>query len=310
MARLISALLISSFLLSTSLNANEPSNAKGGHSNPAIKFDHARGQDRSYTRYFDDGELFSIRIDNTCEIAFSYEVRGILIEEPDSITQADAVQKHSRGMLTDLPSLKPKTLDVRHDQSYGGYIVNMVKLVESPLCQESSELESRTLMIHTPRRNWNVAFSGGFVVSGLTNPVYALRPHPTEPGKSQIVEDPGKRDTASLGIATFVHMYHERRPRFGIMFGLGLQESDQTEYYIGGGLRLSDRATINLGLSLGPVSRLPGGIDIMEPIADNNILTNLPTRVQESWFFGISFSFINVGDDRLRRPFAGSHESP
>ena len=266
-----------------------------------VEFNHRSQQETAYTRHLKDGEELTIIIRETCEAAFSYEVRGIRREPEDTSVTTSSGE----------PQLTDKTLSVIHNEAYGGYIVNITRELPTgaDACGGATrELRSQTLIISTPKMDWDLAFSGGFTISGLTDPVYALQPHPTETDKKQIVHDADKQDFANLGIATFVHMYHERVPWLAGMFGLGIRESNQTEYYLGGGLRLNDRATINFGWALGSVARLPAGVSAMDPVTDDNVLMDLPRRVTGKLFMGISYSFINVGD-RLQRPFAGASGS-
>ncbi len=262
---------------------------------PSISFNHKTDLEMAYTLHVKDGEVFVIEIEETCEAAFSYLVRGVRRYEP-------VVAEDDDKSLGDLAT---KKLEVRHNDEYGGYLVEINREADQQ-CRDGSGLEPRTLTVFTPRAGWNLELSGGFTATGLADPVYALRPHPTEEGKTQIVEDPAKEHVASLGMATFAHVYHRKRPSWALMFGLGLREAEQTEYYFGGGIRLNNKATINLGLVLGPVARLPAGTNLMEPIEDQNILGDLPTRTRASWFVGISYAFIGVGEERFRRPFAGS----
>ena len=267
---------------------------------PDVEFNHLDGQETAYTLYLDHGEKFTIEILKTCEAQYAYEVRGILRDELEE-----------RGGRGDQP-LAPKKLTITHNDAYGGYVVSISKLPPAPgsSCDGIDDLEPKMFIIFTPKEDWAVAVSGGFSVSNLTSPAYAIRSHPMEADKSQIVEDTSKQDFAKLGIATFVHMYREewRWKTWGpaLMFGLGISESNQAEYYIGGGLRLGDKATINGGIAFGSVSRLPAGVNLMEPVSADINLSELPTKVKRGVFMGISYSFINVGD-RLQQPFAGSN---
>jgi hypothetical protein len=267
---------------------------------PAIEYDHAKDDaDRAYELRLNDRQTFNIVIRNTCEEAFSYEVQGILRQSP-----SPAGASVSAGV-----PLKDKTIPVTHDDQFGGYIVRITRTLDKVPCTGGEKLQSRTLVIATPLIDWDLAFSGGFTVSTLTNPVFYLRPHPTEAGRKQVQQDADAEDSAHLGIGTFVHLYHHRRPWASLMFGLGLREGNKTEYFIGGGYRFSDKATLNAGLALGPVSRLPAGVDTTGPVADDNVLTNLQTRTRAGVFVAISYSFINVRD-RLQKPFAGGTSAP
>ena len=80
-----------------------------------VDFNHRLHQETAYTRNLKHGEDITIIIRETCEAAFSYEVRGIL-REPE-----DASVSTSSGEL----QLTDKTLRVVHNEAYGGYIVNI-----------------------------------------------------------------------------------------------------------------------------------------------------------------------------------------
>jgi hypothetical protein len=261
-----------------------------------IRFNHLETTgDRAYELNLSNGEPFNVVIEQTCEPVFAYEVRGIYrSEEP---TEQPSVA--AGGPLT------TKTLTIVHDDQYGGYIVSLTRTAAGKPCVNSDGLQSRTLIISTRKLDWDLAFSGGFTVTSLTNPVFFVRPHPTVTGQSQVQEDVEARDDANLGIGTFVHIYHHRLPWLAGVFGLGIREGNRTEYFLGGGIRFNDKATLNLGYALGPVERLPNGVNTTDPVSDPNVLNNLSTRNRGGVFVGITYSFINVRQ-KLEQPFAGS----
>ena len=262
-------------------------------------FNHQVGVETAYTLRLQDGEEFSVSIANTCPQKFAYEVRGIRREAP---------QPTPRSEIRSLPPLSTKNINVVHSDSYGGYVVVISVANEEVACATGNggPLESKTFIIFTPEPpDWNVSMSGGFTISGLIDPVYAIKPHPTTPGDKQLVEHIDRRDSANLGLAAFVNTYHERVPWIGPSFGLGVRGTNETEYYVGGGVRLSDKTTINFGAVFGPVAQLPATVSLGETVNDENVLTTLPTRIERSWFIGFSYSFIAVGT-RIQQPFAGS----
>ena len=263
---------------------------------PTVYFDHRAGQVAASTLYVEDGDIFTIAIENTCESRFAYDIRSIRQEEPRP-TQASVPKGSLSVLLT-------KRMDVVHNDTYAGYFVDVTERPTPPAapCTEGTGLASTTFVVLTPKRGWALSFSGGFTVSGLRDPVYGLD------AENKLADDPGKMNDARPGIATFVHMYDQRWSwQWTVpMFGLGIRDSNQPEYYFGVGARLGDKATVNGGLVLGPVSRLPGGVRIGQAAPDDKVLTDLPTRMVPGWFVGISYSFIGGGEDELRRPFAGS----
>ena len=254
-----------------------------------VVFDHSEGKETSYTRHLGDGEELTIRIENTCPSRFRYEVRGVAVARTGSSSSTE---------LTDVP------LQVTHEEKFGGYIVTISERERIRPCD--ADLKPVTFIVFTPASPWGLSLTGGFTVSGLTDPVYSLNQDASGLSRGRIVEDSGKAGAANLGAATFVHVYHARRPSLALLFGLGLGESDETEYYLGGGWRLGEKATFNVGVALGSVARLPAGLGVGQSVMDENVLADLPKRTEVSWFVGVTFSFLDVGAGRLKKPFAGS----
>lgn len=277
-ARLLAFSLVSASAAASSALADE------------VVFNHKDGAEAAYTRHLSDGEKLTIRITSTCPSQFLYEIRGLEMPPTGSAKTA---------------GLTEKVLEVTHDDVFGGYIVNLSKRAAGTPCGDV-DLKPVTLIVFTPASPWALSLTGGFTVNGLIDPVYALRTDPSEPGGSEIVQDRSKEDAASMGAATFVHVYHRSRPSLALVFGLGLGEADETEYYVGGGWRFSDKATFNVGLAVGSVTRLPAGLGVGQVVRQDNVLADLPKRTEASWFFGVTFSFLDVGAERWKKPFAGS----
>jgi hypothetical protein len=284
---------------------NQPGGS-GGNSGKAVQptsvkyveFDHLRTDgNRAYVLKLNDGEPFQVKVLNTCPAVFSYEVQGIVRQEES--------QNGLRLNAGPEQPLEEKVLPVVHDEKYGGYLVTIRRTLDTLGCKDSDKLVARTLIISTPKMSWDLAFSGGFTVSTLTSPHYYLRPHPTEAGKTQVQEDTSKNDDANLGIATWVQVYHHSHPGLAGTFGIGIRDANKTEYYLGGGFRMSDKASINGGVVFGPVSRLKDGIGVGDTVTDPNILSDLPTKTTLGYFIGLSYSFIDVRG-KLQQPFAGA----
>ncbi len=296
----------------SSQQASGPANTQGAASGVSTKaapvkvtYDHLNdNQNRIYTIEASRGDEFVVRILRTCLEDFEYGVQPVRRPpSPDSFRSAQ------------LTALAPKDITITYDPQYSGYIINIrPKATGAPsTCYASddpnapaetknkpAELNTTTLTIGVNEQKWNVSFSGAFTVAGLTNPVFALKTVEGHTDKQVVEED--KRDSATLGVASFIHVYHSRVPWVAPMFGLGITQDSRPSYYFGGGFRFSDRATFNGGLALGPITRLPNGLAIKDFTSDANALANLGTRIVPSWFIGISFSFIDVGD-RFKKPF-------
>jgi hypothetical protein len=266
--------------------------AQGAATVKNIEFDHLKATaDRHYTRKLRDGEGITITIRNTCLSAFEYALRGIEREMPPVGVVAAAGEP-----------LADKLIALVHDSRYGGYIVSITKTKE-PQCANGTELQSRTLVIAVQDERWDVAFAGGFTLSNVRNPVFAIQADAA--GARTIVEQTEKRDEAQLGVAAFIHTYHTSVPLFALSFGLGIRDNNKSEYFLGGGLRLSDKATLVTGIVFGPQDRLKGSDRSGAPPTDDNSLSDLPTKTARGFFVGVSYSFIDV-QDRFKKPFAGA----
>jgi hypothetical protein len=143
-------------------------------------------------------------------------------------------------------------------------------------------------------QGWNLALTGGFVTSGLTDPVYAQG---TVPGRTTrvVVRQTDREDTASLGVGMFAQVYHDRLPWFApLSLGLGIRQDGRATYYIGPALRFGPHASVTSGVAIGPVAALPGGVVEEQPISDSNLLLNLGSRTTHSWFLGLTYTFASL----------------
>lgn len=272
-----------------------PSGAVAQH----VRFNHLTSTtNATHTIGVGDNEAFTVAIDQTCPAVFDYTIEKIERRSPE-----DALTPKAGGKVA-LPPLQTHNLTIVHEERYSGYTVSIVRKSHEEECQGSDKLDDREIVINTPG-SWDLSFSGGFTMTSLRNRSFYLRPHPSDAAKKQVQEDLEASDDVNLGIATFVHLYHHRMPLLAGTFGLGIRDGNKTEYFLGGGLRFNDKATLNAGLVLGPVLRLPSGVNTTDPITDDNVLNDLPTRVQKGFFVGISYSFINVSD-KLKTPFGGT----
>ena len=244
-----------------------PENA--GSRPETVVFDHEEGGRRAYTLYLKDGEPFAVKIRNTCETEFTYEVLSITEDQP-SPTQYRHSVSGVAGQTTD------KVIDVVHDDSYGGYFVEIRRPATFVVCRnrqtesEVAVLSPTRLTITTPARRWRTSVSGAYTLTHL-------------PKDDCADGDPCNR--VKQGLATFVHTYHDRFPFLAPMFGLGISGEGQAEYFVGGGLRLGNEGTISFG---GVAGKRRSG-----------------SNTQWSWFAGFSYAFLDTGTDALERPFAG-----
>jgi hypothetical protein len=260
-----------------------------------VHYDHQKGGQASITRDLKNGDQMTVFITHTCPTQFEYEIRGYEKETPPAAT-AKAVM-----------GLSTKKLPLVHDSKYGGYVVSIRRIEGKDPCTEAGNvvnLESQTFLILVREATWDLSFTGGFTVSSLKNPVYAFKTD-ADGRTKHVVEDTDKVDAATLGIAAFVHVYHQKHPWIAPAFGIGIRTDNKTEYYIGGAFRMNDKAAINAGVVFGPVTTLPAGVKVGDTVTDNNTLNNLPTRTGRGFFVAFSYSFLNARG-ALEKPFAGA----
>src|SRR5436190_650947 len=85
---------------------------------------------------------------------------------------------------------------------------------------------------------WDLALTGGFVVTGMRDPIYALG---NIPGQSTrvVIRESNQESTANLGVAMFGQVFHDRWPWAApVSFGLGIAEDNRAALYLGSALRL------------------------------------------------------------------------
>lgn len=141
---------------------------------------------------------------------------------------------------------------------------------------------------------WDMALTGGFVTSGLVDRVYALGTVSGRPTRV-VVRETDQEDAASLGIAMFAQIYHDRyRWIAPLSLGIGLRSDARATMYLGSALRLGSHASVTGGVAVGPVATLPAGLSEGVPVADTNQLTNLGTRTAASWFVGATYTFASL----------------
>ncbi len=141
---------------------------------------------------------------------------------------------------------------------------------------------------------WDLALTGGFVMSGLVDPVYALS---TVPGQLTrvVVRDTTKESTVNLGVAMFAQVYHTRYSWLSpLSFGVGVRGDSRATFFLGPGLRLGPHASFVAGAAIGPVQTLPAGVVEGRAVTDTNFLSDLGTRTRPSWFAAVTYTFASV----------------
>jgi hypothetical protein len=145
-----------------------------------------------------------------------------------------------------------------------------------------------------PPSGWDLALTGGFVVSGLVDPVWALG-NVTGQATRVVLRQPEQENSVNLGVAMFAQVYHDRyRWVAPLSFGIGLRGDARATFYLGSALRFGPHASLTAGMAIGPVAALPAGVVEGRPVTDTNFLTDLGTRTQHSWFTGVTYTFASI----------------
>jgi hypothetical protein len=141
---------------------------------------------------------------------------------------------------------------------------------------------------------WDLALTGGFVVTGLVDPVYALGNLAGSPFRV-VLRQPDQESTVNLGVAMFAQVYHDRYPWVApLSFGIGLRGDSRATFYLGSALRFGSHASFTAGLAVGPVAALPAGVVEGKTVTDTNFLSDLGTRTTRSWFTGVTYTFASL----------------
>jgi hypothetical protein len=152
---------------------------------------------------------------------------------------------------------------------------------------------TQTAASDTPS-GWDMALTGGFVATGLVDPVYALGSVTGQPARV-VLRQADQESTANLGVAMFAQLYHERYAWVApLSFGIGLRGDSRATFYLGSALRLGSHASVTAGVAIGPVATLPAGVVEGRPLTDTNFLSNLGTRTTRSWFVGATYTFASL----------------
>jgi hypothetical protein len=141
---------------------------------------------------------------------------------------------------------------------------------------------------------WDLALTGGFVVTGLVDPIYALGTVAGQPVRV-VVRQKEQESSVNLGIAMFAQVYHDRYPWIApLSFGIGLRGDSRATFYMGPALRFGPHASFTAGVAIGPVAALPAGVVEGRAVSDTNFLTDLGTRTRASWFAGATYTFASI----------------
>jgi len=141
---------------------------------------------------------------------------------------------------------------------------------------------------------WDLALTGGFVASGLTDPVWALGTVAGSPTRV-VIRAKDQESDVLLGAALFLQVHHTHVPWIApLSFGVGLRDSGRAVFYFGSALRMGPHASFTGGVAVGPIAALPAGVVEGRAVADTNALSNLITRTSHSWFTGVTYTFATI----------------
>jgi hypothetical protein len=145
-----------------------------------------------------------------------------------------------------------------------------------------------------PASGWDLALTGGFVATGLIDPVYALGNVTGQPVRV-VVRQKDQESTVNLGVAMFAQVFHDRYAWLApLSFGIGLRGESRATFYMGSALRFGPHASFTAGVAIGPVAALPAGVSEGRALSDTNFLTDLGTRTRASWFAGATYTFASI----------------
>lgn len=268
-------------------------------SNPDVRFDHANPSAFFLPIKKGDGEQIVICIENTLPDSFLYEVSGLKLP-------AEAETREAAQLET--PAAVDKEIRQRHDKQYGGYLVRIQAKSGAPtealVDGEKKTLRDAQFIVSVQTVNWQYEVSGGFTINKLSSPVFGLRPRQGDSGMMEVFRDEEKEDNVRLGVAGFIHVYHDRYPWLVPTFGLGINEGNTPTYYTGMSWRLGKAAALTAGAAWGSVDTLPAGTQL-GPVTDANVLNNLQSRTDAGFFFALSYTFLNPGIDFFEKPIKG-----
>jgi hypothetical protein len=154
--------------------------------------------------------------------------------------------------------------------------------------------ERGTTTTSDPSTGWDMALTAGFVISGLTDPVYALGNVAGQPTRV-VVRETAQESSASVGVAMFGQVYHDRHSWIApLSFGIGIRGDSRATFYLGSALRFGSHASFTGGVAVGPIAALPAGVVEGRAVTDTNFLSNLGTRTTVSWFTGVTYTFASL----------------
>lgn len=168
---------------------------------------------------------------------------------------------------------------------------------------KAKQLNTPTYLVSVESSAWALGMSGGLTVSDVVDPRFAVVNDPdstTSPAQSIVIRDMGAEDSQKLGFAGFLHVHNEnwqwKGVAFAPTFGLGIAEENSMSGFVGMSAAAFDLAYLTFGWNWSSVDRLPAGQVLGEAPISDNVLNDLPSRIDDGWFIGISFKLMSPGE--------------
>jgi hypothetical protein len=257
------------------------------------------------------GDLFVVTIAETDTVNFTYAIAGVANPTFQSAPQPPATALRARAKYESEPHDMAQLTQVL-DPKYAGYQVT-VRLKKGAVNRYN--LGDMTITITVETNQWNVGFAGGFTVSGLTDPAFAVQDRmiAAESGsvaahvRPTLVIQKDRQDVASIGPAAFVHVSHSTFARdLGYTFGLGTNTDRGPAYYLGLSWLWGDKGALTGGVTVGQVKSGPSGVNVGDSVASSNVLNSLGTHYVVKLFIGLSYTFIGGAQAALSKQIAGA----
>lgn len=242
------------------------------------------------------GEVFKLKITDTCPAAFEIENRPI--------PRAGGPSRPGVGAAGACSAPGTKEISIVHEATNSGYIVNLTRQQQGPITVPFGGFQvpvrDVTLVISVPESSWDYELAGAFTLSDLTDPAFGLEMRDVEgEQKPFVIRDEGAEDDVNPGAGAFIHVFHRRLRPLALTFGLGVSEQTAPTYYTGLSWRWGGKGAFTAGYAWGAVDRLPSGTRFDTPV-DAGLLGNLQQRLEGAWFFGVSYPFLDTGNKLLK----------
>lgn len=141
---------------------------------------------------------------------------------------------------------------------------------------------------------WDLQFSAGLVVDGLTDRKYSLAPGPAD--NFLVKEDSNARDRTNQRAGLYAHLVNTKVLRSSesawVPITVGLGFDDKARYMVGTSWKFGEQWFVTAGVVAGKIASLPAGVTEGMATTDQNILGTLGQKSSTSWFISASFNFL------------------